>query len=129
MIFGFLRRLGVCFLMGTVLASASAQAPEAPQPPVARKVPFVVKSPQGDRVDEYHWLRDDDPKAKRPEVMQYLEAENAYAEARLAPLQPLQDKLVAEMRSRVKEDDSSVPAFDNGWWLWRRFQPGAEYGQ
>ena len=129
MIFSFMRRLGACLLMGTLLASASAQAPEAPPPPVARKVPFVVKSPQGDRVDEYHWLRDDDPKAKRPEVMQYLEAESAYAAAKLAPLQPLQDKLVAEMRSRLKEDDSSVPAYDNGWWLWRRFQPGAEYGQ
>jgi hypothetical protein len=52
------------------------------RPPVAEQRPFVVKSPHGDRVDEYYWLRDDDPKAKRPEVIQYLEAENAYTDAK-----------------------------------------------
>ncbi len=112
------------------LAGAALHAAAAPAvPPVAPKVPFVVKSPQGDRVDEYHWLRDDHPKAKRPEVMRYLEAENAYAKTVLGPLQPLQDKLVAEMRSHVKEDDPTVPVYEHGWWHWRRFQTGAEYGQ
>mgnify|MGYP000896396557 CR=1 FL=1 len=47
----------------------------------------------------------------------------------LGPLQPLQDKLVAEMRSHVKEDDPTVPVYEHGWWHWRRFQTGAEYGQ
>jgi oligopeptidase B len=111
-------------LMTSLLATASAQVPT---PPVAPTVPFVVKSPQGDRVDEYHWLRDDDPKAKRPEVMRYLEAENAYTTAMLAPLHPLQDKLQAELRSRIEEDETTPPAYDNGWWTWREYRPGAEY--
>ncbi len=99
----------------------------APNPPTARRVPHVVKSPHGDRVDEYYWLRDDDPKVKRPEIIEYLGAENAYTDAMLAHVRPLQDKLVAEMRARIKEDDSSVPVYDNGYWYWRRFDAGAEY--
>jgi oligopeptidase B len=101
--------------------------PSSPVPPVARRIPHVVKSPHGDRVDEYYWLRDDDPKTKRPEILEYLQAENAYAEAMLAPLAPLRATLVAEMRARIKEDDSSVPVYDNGYWTWRRFDAGAEY--
>jgi oligopeptidase B len=42
-------------------------------------------------------------------------------------VKPLQDKLIAEMRARIKEDDSSVPSYDNGYWYWRRFDTGAEY--
>ena len=90
-------------------------------------LPHVVKSPHGDRVDEYYWMRDDDPKAKRPEIIEHLKAENAYTEAMLAHVKPLQDRLVAEMRARIKEDDSSVPVYDNGYWYWRRFDAGAEY--
>ena len=116
----------LCFalLMMTLVASAPTHAAT---PPVAATVPYTAHGPQGDRVDEYHWLRDDDAKVKRPEIIQYLEAENAYTAAVLAPLQPLQDKLVAEMRSRIKDDDSSVPQYDHGWWLWRQYKPGAEY--
>ncbi|HTN48059.1 MAG TPA: S9 family peptidase [Burkholderiaceae bacterium] len=98
-----------------------------PVPPVAPRHPHVVTSPHGDRVDEYYWMRDDDPKSKRHEIIEHLNAENAYTEAMLAPLAPLRGKLVAEMRARIKEDDSSVPVYDNGYWAWRRFDAGAEY--
>ena len=99
----------------------------AASPPVAKVIPHVVTSPNGDRVDEYYWIRDDDLKAKRPEIIEYLSAENAYAASALAHVKPLQDKLIAEMRARIKEDDSSVPSYDNGYWYWRRFDTGAEY--
>ncbi len=115
-------------LVGAVELSMAQQAAEAAAPPpVARRVPYTVRSPHGDRTDEYYWLRDDDPKAKRLEIIEHLNAENAYADAMLAPVQPLQDRLVAEMRARIKEDDSSVPVYDNGYWTWRRFDAGAEY--
>ena len=104
-----------------------AVAGVVPVPPVALTKPFVVKSRHGNRTDAYYWLRDDDPKAKRPEIQSYLEAENAYAQAMLAPLQPLHARLVAEMRSRVQDNESSVPVFDHGWWVWQRFDAGAEY--
>jgi len=109
-----------------LLAMAQMNAP-APQPPVAQRIAHVVRSPHGDRVDEYYWLRDDDPKTKRPEILAYLQAENAYTAAMLAPLAPLQERLIAEMRSRIQEDDSSVPVYDNGYWTWRRFAAGDEY--
>ncbi len=96
-------------------------------PPVAEQRPHVVHSPHGDRTDEYYWLRDDNPQTKRPEVLHYLQAENAFTDAVLAPLVPLQAQLVAEMRSRIKEDDSTPPVFDHGWWVWREYVAGAEY--
>jgi oligopeptidase B len=95
--------------------------------PVAPRVPHQVPSPHGGREDAYFWLRDDDPKSKRPEVMRYLEAENSYTDAVMTPLAPLQAKLVQEMRSRIREDDSTPPQYESGWWLWREFKTGAEY--
>jgi oligopeptidase B len=108
-------------------AAATTATAQAPVPPVAPQVPHVVKGPHGDRSDEYHWLRDDDPKTKRPEILRYLEAENAYTAAMMAPLQPLQQQLVAEMRSRIQEDESTPPVYDHGWWAWSEFKSGGEY--
>jgi oligopeptidase B len=113
-------------LMLTSLVAAAALA-QQPAPQAAPKQPFTVKSPHGDRVDEYHWLRDDDPKAKRPEIIKHLEAENAYTDAVLAPLAPLRAKLLAELRARVKEDDSAPPQFNGGFWYWTEFKTGQEY--
>ena len=103
------------------------QLAAAPVPPVASTVPHVVQGPHGQRVDEYHWLRDDDPKAKRPEIMRHLEAENAYTDAVMAPLKPLREQLAAEMRGRIKEDESTPPAYEGGWWTWRAYKPGADH--
>ncbi len=96
-------------------------------PPVAPQIPHLVKSPHGDRNDEYFWLRDDDPKTKRAEVMRYLEAENAHVRAVLEPLEGLQQQLLGEMRARIRQDDSSVPVYDHGWWVWTAYEPGAEH--
>ena len=115
--------------MAFIAAAAQPSLMEgvAATPPVAPVVEHVVKSPQGDRRDEYYWLRDDDPKAKRPEVMRHLEAENAYTDAVLAPLAPLRATLAAEMKARLKADESTPPAYRHGWWVWTEYQPGAEY--
>jgi oligopeptidase B len=114
-------------LLLMTLLNAAAAAAQTPTPPVAPVVPHVVQSPHGDRVDEYHWLRDDDPKAKRPEILRHLEAENAYTAAMMEPLQALQEQLVAEMRSRIQEDEDTPPVYDQGWWYWSEFKAGAEY--
>ena len=60
-------------------------------------------------------------------MIEYLDTENAYAASTLAHLRPLQERLIAEMRARIKEDDSTAPSYDNGFWYWRRFDAGAEY--
>ena len=100
-----------------------------PIPPVAQRVPHVVSSPHGDREDEYHWLRDDAPKVKRPEVMRHLEAENAYTAAMLAPLAGLRAALVAEMRQRVPTEQRTAPVYQAGWWWWQDYPPGAEHAR
>ncbi len=85
-------------------------------------------------VDDYAWLRADnwrevldDPDRLPVEIRDHLEAENAYAEALLAPVALLRRMLVAEMRARIKEDDSSVPAPDGPFAYFRRFREGGEH--
>lgn len=86
--------------------------------------------------DEYGWLRDDnwqtvirDPSALSQDIRAYLEAENAYADAALADTRALQDTLFAEMKGRIKEDDSSVPSPDGPFAYFTRFREGAQYPQ
>jgi oligopeptidase B len=84
-----------------------------------------VSSPHGSRVDEYYWLRDDERSSK--DVLAYLQAENDYKDAMLAGLAPLQRELYDEIVGRIKQDDSSVPYRERGYWYYRRFEAGAEY--
>ncbi len=102
-----------------------ASAVNTPQPPVAKQVPYTVTSPNGDRVDPYYWLRDDT--RSKPEVIDYLTAENNYTTAMLAHTQASKDLLFKEMVGRIQQDDSSVPYLKNGWWLYTRFEQGKEY--
>jgi oligopeptidase B len=84
----------------------------------------VVLAHFGDeRTDDYHWLRDLDD----PEVLAYLEAENAFAERALAPLQPLEDELYAEIVSRIMETDTSAPVRWGPWWYYDRTVQGQGY--
>jgi oligopeptidase B len=101
-----------------------ALAQDAAKPPVAAQKPHVVKGPK-DRLDPYYWMRDDTRKS--PEVLAYLNAENAYTDSVMAPLQPLMDKVNAEIVGRIKQDDSSVPYRDRGYFYYRRFDVGADY--
>jgi len=96
------------------------------QPPDVRKHPHQIRAPFGAvRADEYYWLRDD--LRAKPEVIEYLEAENAYADAVMAPLGKLQDTLYDEFVSRIKQDDSSVPFRERGWWYYTRYESGQDY--
>jgi oligopeptidase B len=73
--------------------------------------------------DDYAWLRD----KQNPEVTAYLEAENAYAEAMMAPLNGLRDELYQEMLSHMKQTDVSVPYRDGDWWYYNRTEEGKQY--
>jgi oligopeptidase B len=112
-------------LSAAVLVAAGAPAAE-PAPPVAAQKPFTVKGPDGlTRTDPYYWLRDDT--RKNPEMLAYLNAENAYADAVLAPLKPLEDRLYGEFVGRIKQDDSSVPYRQRGYLYYTRFEQGQDY--
>lgn len=118
-------RLALAGCALALFAAAQAGAADAPKPPVVAKKPYQVTAPAGSREDEYYWLRDDT--RKDPAMLADLKAENAYADAVLAPTKPLQDKLYAEIVSRVKQDDASVPYRLRGYWYYTRFEAGKDY--
>ena len=93
--------------------------------PVAPIQPEPVKSPHGTRLDPYYWLRDDTRMDTR--VLGYLADENAYLEAVMAPLAPLQKQLYEELVGRIKQDDSTVPYLERGYYYYTRYITGGEY--
>jgi oligopeptidase B len=93
-------------------------------PPVARKVP-TERVHHGDVVvDGYEWLRD----KENPEVIAYLEAENAYTDAATEHLAGLRERLFGEIKSRTLETDLSVPVRDGRYWYYTRTAEGSQYG-
>jgi oligopeptidase B len=92
-------------------------------PPIARRVPHVLNAHGDERGDDWYWLRERD----NPEVIAYLEAENAYADAQLAPLAPLRDRIFDEIRSRIQETDESAPVAEGVWEYTSRTREGAQY--
>jgi oligopeptidase B len=118
-------RLFTTALAGIVMIAATGEVHAGEQPPVAEKRPFMVTSPNGSRSDDYYWVRDDS--RKNPDMLAYLKAENAYADAMMAPKKQLEEKLYGEFVARVKQDDSSVPYKKRGFWYYTRFETGADY--
>jgi oligopeptidase B len=113
---------------------ATASASEIPAPPRAGKRPVTDTRHGRTRVDDYAWLRAGnwqdvmrDPAMLAPDIRGYLEAENAYTATILADTTALQEKLFAELKGRIKEDDSSVPAPDGPYAYAMRFVTGAEH--
>ncbi len=109
-------------LIPTQTALSQSQAPAVP---VARKVPKVDTLHGEVRIDPYSWLRDDRRSAR--EVIDYLQAENRYAEAQMRHTEGLQKKLYEEMVGRIKETDLSVPEFVDGFWYYTRTVKGQQY--
>ncbi len=104
------------------------------QPPIARQVPAEITAHGRKRIDPYAWLKDPNwqqvmhtPSVLDADIRAYLEAENAYTAAVMAPTEALQDKLFREIRGRIKEDDSSVPAPDGPFAYYQRFDTGGEH--
>ena len=103
-----------------------ASAQTLPKPPDVAQRAHVVTAPHGaQRQDPYYWLRDDT--RENAEMLAYLKAENAYADAVLASGQPVQEALYDEFVGRIQQDDASVPFRDRGWWYYTRFEKGKDY--
>ncbi|MDP2618670.1 MAG: S9 family peptidase [Hyphomicrobiales bacterium] len=102
--------------------------------PVAARIPRKTSVHGVTLRDDYGWLRAAnwqevmrDPAKLPAEIRQYLEAENEYTEAAMAPAEALRQELFAEMRARIKEDDASVPAPDGPWAYFVRYHAGGQY--
>lgn len=116
-------------LAGFVLAGCAMSTREPAgslaQPPVAAVHPHPVPSPNGARIDNYYWLRDDT--RGKPEVLNYLKAENAYYEQMTRHTQALREALYQEITARLAPEDESVPVKHRHCWYQTRYARGAEY--
>lgn len=95
------------------------------RPPMAKRVPHELRTHDHVREDPYFWLRDDE--REDPEILAYLEAENAYTEQQLAPLAGFREALFEEIVGRIPQEDASVPVRVDGWWRYVRNETGKEY--
>ena len=91
--------------------------------PQAKKVPVRLEKHGDLRIDNYYWLRERD----NPEVVDYLSRENLYNDRMTAHTKELQENLFQEVKSRIKEDDESVPYKFNGYWYITRYEKGRDY--
>jgi oligopeptidase B len=106
------------------LASPATRLPAQDLIPPSAQVKPRIDTLHGDiRTDNYFWIRE----KSNPEVIKYLEAENAYTTARMKHTEPLQQKLYDEMLSRIKETDLSVPYRDAGYLYWTATEKGKSY--
>lgn len=106
----------------------SATQSANPVPPIAEQRPHTVTVHGITLDDPYHWLRDAGyPKVDDADVLEYLKAENAYFDAKMAPHAKLVDNIFEEMKGRIKEDDSSVPQKDGDYLYWVEYEKGAQY--
>jgi oligopeptidase B len=117
-------RLLLCLsVLGCAVAGIRADDPKDPAPPVAKKTAAPRKIHDDELVDNYRWLQD----KRDPEVIAYLEAENAFTEATTAHLKPFAEKLYKEALSRIQQTDQAVPVRDNGYWYYTRTVEGKQY--
>lgn len=92
-------------------------------PPKAKKIPKELEIHNDVRIDNYYWLNQRD----HPDVLEYLNAENKYYEEMTAHTTSSKEKLFEEMKSRIKEDDESVPYKKNGYFYITRYEKEAQY--
>src|SRR6185436_17428104 len=130
LMFARIRSLGIAFAALLPLGVAAQQAPvngnsaaTAPTPPVAAVRPHTFNEFGKTRTDEYYWLKE----RSNPEVIRYLEAENAYTKAMMAHTDALQERLYEEMKGRVLQNDQSVPFREGGYYYYTRLVDGKNY--
>lgn len=94
-----------------------------PPAPTAEKIAHKLTKHGQTRIDNYYWLN----QRNNAKVINYIEAENQYTNTVMKETEPLQNTLFKEMKSRIVQDDSTVPYFDNGFWYYTRYEKGKEY--
>ena len=110
-------------VMGALARPDAVVGQSGPVPPDAPRRPQIYAMPGGLGVDPYRWLENPDD----PEVIAYLEAENAYTEAIMAPTSELQEALYQELTSRIQQTDTGVPTPWRGYLYYTRTEEGKDY--
>lgn len=115
----------MALLISATPALAQNQKDSLVMPPKANKVPHVMTDHGDTRTDNYYWLRDDS--RKDPNVLDYLNAENAYTESVMKEGKALEETLFNEMVSRMAQNDESVPYIYNGYTYRTIYQEGKDF--
>ena len=118
-----MRRLMLSLIPALFLSTSLHAGPVAVAPPVADKKPHFTVTHGDTLQDDYFWMRE----KSNPEVVHYLEAENAYADAVMDPTRPLQESLYQEMLGRIKETDENVPYKHGAYFYYSRTEQGKQY--
>ncbi len=115
----------VFLLLGSAAAFISGCRPDrlTATPPVAKVLPVTLEKHGHVRTDNYFWLRERD----NPDVLAYLNAENAYTDSMMHHTQDLQTELYDEIVGRIKQTDISVPYKQDGFYYYTRYEEGKEY--
>ena len=110
---------------GVILAQTPATAATTPSltPPMAAVRPHRFDEHGNVRIDQYYWLKE----RSNPEVIKYLEAENAYTKAVMAQTEALQGRLYDELKGRVLQNDQSVPFREGNYFYYTRLVEGKNY--
>ncbi|WP_165830173.1 S9 family peptidase [Flavobacterium hydrophilum] len=114
--------LYLIFALSYIKTNAQSMQNHIPAPQ-AKIIPKSLKKHKETRIDNYFWLND----RENPEVIDYLNKENEYYQKMTEHTKGLQESLYEEMKGRIKEDDSSVPYFYNGYYYITRFETGQDY--
>lgn len=110
-------------LLAVVLTMPACKTDLKMNPPIAEKKPKELTIHGDTRIDNYYWLRE----RENPEVIAYLEAENAYRASVMKKTETLQEELYEEIVGRIKQTDQSVPYKKNGYYYYTRYEEGKEY--
>jgi oligopeptidase B len=92
-------------------------------PPIAERIPKEMEIHGDVRIDDYYWLNE----RENPKVIDYLNAENTYYDSMTSHTKQFQEDLFEEMKSRIKEDDESVPYKKNGYYYITKYETGKQY--
>jgi oligopeptidase B len=114
-------RIVTLLILFVVIAMLGCQT--RPEPPRARVEPTELERHGDVRIDDYYWLN----QREDPEVLAYLQAENEYTRAILSSTEDLQEQLFEEIKGRIKQDDSTAPFLDDGFYYYARYEDGKEY--
>lgn len=115
--------LSIILFSATIHAQKKKKTMNEVKPPVAKIIPKKLEKHGDIRIDNYYWLNE----RENPEVIDYLNKENEYYQKSTAHTKQFQEDLFLEMKGRIKEDDTSVPYFYNGYWYITRFETGKDY--
>jgi oligopeptidase B len=113
----------IIILVLAIMSMACSSEEATTSAPAVEKRPMTLEMHGDSRIDNYYWLRE----RENPQVIAYLEAENAHTDATLEPFSGLQGILFDEMKSRIKQEDQSAPYRLGGYFYYVRYEEGGEY--